>query len=270
MKKIIGILLISFLGFLGCSDNDTTNTVDQATPVAPFGIVETPTPTYEWTPVPWATKYRLLVQETNQDSTTQDTTETYIIDEWYTAGEADCTSEETLCIVTPEIEVIGKNEFKILACANEECGSWSDTLTFDFTATNTPRFTDHDDGTVTDNKTQLMWFKSANSSGPRNWNDAMFYGEEIYHAGYRDWQPPSLSEMKSLMDTRYQDCAVPLINPFTNIVCTYNDRNRNYWTSTVWRNGPEYYAWYVDFFYGRVDQTYKDDTYYVWPVRSVK
>ena len=62
MKKIIGILLIGLLSFLGCSDNDGTNTFrGKATPVAPWAIIETTTPTYEWTPVSGATKYRLVV-----------------------------------------------------------------------------------------------------------------------------------------------------------------------------------------------------------------
>ena len=70
MNKIIGILLIGFLSFLGCSDgNDGTTTVGKATPVAPWAIIETSTPTYEWTPALWATKYRLIVQDANEAST---------------------------------------------------------------------------------------------------------------------------------------------------------------------------------------------------------
>jgi hypothetical protein len=94
MKTFIGILLLGFLGFLGCSgSNDATSTLPstftgKAVPVAPWAIIETSTPTYEWTSVPGATRYRLLVQETNQAATMQDTNETYIIDEWYTAEES--------------------------------------------------------------------------------------------------------------------------------------------------------------------------------------
>lgn len=43
MKTIIGILLVGLLGFLGCSDSDDdTNTIGEATPVAPFGVTGTP------------------------------------------------------------------------------------------------------------------------------------------------------------------------------------------------------------------------------------
>ena len=126
MKKIVAIVLISFVGFLGCSDGDDgTTTVGEATPVAPFGIIETTTPIYEWTPVQGATKYRLLVQDTNQTSSIQDTNETAIIDEWYTSEEAGCASEESLCMVTPNIEVTGENTFQVQACTNIEMVKWS-------------------------------------------------------------------------------------------------------------------------------------------------
>ncbi len=36
-----------------------------------------------------------------------------------------------------------------------------------------PRFTDNDNGTVTDNQTGLIWLKEGNCFGARNWNDAL-------------------------------------------------------------------------------------------------
>ena len=232
MKKITGILMIGFLGFLGCSDNDDgKRTVGQATPVAPFGIVETPTPTYEWTPVSGVTKYRLVVQETNQADTTQDTTETYIIDEWYTAGEADCASEETLCMVTPDIEVIGEHKFKVLACANQECSLWSETLTFDFTATNAPRFTlNTPDTTFTDNSTHLQWPTDATSDGHDavTWNAAIQLCRNERLAGYNDWRLPTVSEFMSIMD-RHSPYPIPFVRGLP-VFRGYNDES--YWTST--------------------------------------
>ena len=121
MKAIISILLVGILGFLGCSDSDdTTRTVDQAIPVAPFGITDTMTPTYEWTPVPGATRYQLLVEDIG---------ETVTIEEWYTTEEVESAPEDGLCSVTPDITVWG-NTWKVLACAGEECGLWSDELQF--------------------------------------------------------------------------------------------------------------------------------------------
>jgi len=53
------MVLVSLLGFLGCggSDDGTSAGTGEAIPVAvaPFGITDTPTPTYEWIPVPGTT-----------------------------------------------------------------------------------------------------------------------------------------------------------------------------------------------------------------------
>jgi hypothetical protein len=37
------------------------------------------------------------------------------------------------------------------------------------------RYTDNDDGTVTDNNTGLIWLKNANAFGRQNWNIAQNY-----------------------------------------------------------------------------------------------
>ena len=261
MKSIIAILLISLLGLLGCSGSDDglSTFTGQANPVAPFGIIHTPTPTYEWTPVPWATKYRLMVQDTNQAS---DTSETAVIDEWYTAEESGCATEEGLCMVTPTAEVIGKNEFKVQACANTNCGQWSESLDFDFTAMNVPRFTDNDDGTVTDSKTNLMWSKDANLLGGTMYMDAVQKCDEypVYGlGGYHDWRLPSMPELKSLIDKSQSDPALPPGNPFINVQLYY------YWTTMV--SEPGYHnVVYMD--NGAQAFAYDWDELYVWPVRS--
>lgn len=227
MKKIIGIMLICFLGFLGCSGSDDgTTTVGKANPVAPYGIVETPTPPYEWTPVPGATKYRLVVQDTNEISTNANTNEAAIIDEWYTAEEADCTSEENLCKVTPEIEAIGQNAFKILACANEECGSWSEQLNFDFTPMDAPRFTDNGDGTVTDRATQSTWTKNSTINYPiSNWRTAIKTCDDMIYADASDWYLPNVYEIKRVLEAW-------LKNP--ELFRVFSGSNTQYWTNTIY------------------------------------
>ena len=37
----------------------------------------------------------------------------------------------------------------------------------------TPRFTDNNNGTVTDNLTGLIWMKNANAFGMKTWDDAL-------------------------------------------------------------------------------------------------
>jgi len=211
MKTIIGVLLVGLLGFLGCSDGGGgTTTVGEATPVAPFGVTDTPSPTYKWTPVPWATKYRLLVQ---------DKSETAVIEEWYTAEEGECASEDGLCMVTPDIEVYGTNMWKIQACTNEDCGLWSEDLQFNFlNAKRPPRFTDNGDGTVLDNDTGLVWTKSAAGKDGtlHTWPRTEQYCMTLATAG-GGWRTPLLSELYSLIDEDligYKSVAIPWGHPF--------------------------------------------------------
>jgi hypothetical protein len=268
MKTFISILLFGLLGFLGCSgSNDGTSTTStftgQATPVAPWAIIETPTPTYEWTPVSGATRYRLTVQDKNQDSTTQDTNETYIIDEWYTAEEAGCASEDGLCMVTPDIEVIGEHEFKVLACANQECGLWSETLNFELSEITVARFTDNGDGTVTDLKTMLMWFKDASVLNGYMYMEAVkactMYPIWSF-AGYKDWRLPSMPELMSLIDKSQSDPALPPGNPFVNV-------QERYW-STKELTGYENWHYIMNLDSGDWQFAYDyDEIVCGWPVR---
>ena len=229
MKRIISVLLVSLLCFSGCGDDSggTSAVTGQATPVAPFGIIDTLQPTYEWTPVPLATKYRLVVQETIEDSTTQDTIETYVIDEWFTAAEAGCDSEESLCIVTPEMELEGTYTWTVLACTDDDCGLWSDELEFTYPPPATPRFTDNGDGTVTDTHTDLMWTQNANLYGENDWWDATSYCGDLTLAGKSDWSLPYISELNSLIDETQVDPALPPDDPFTNVQSDF------YWSSTT-------------------------------------
>jgi len=268
MKTFIGILLVGLLGFLGCSgSNDGTstasNTVGEAIPVAPFGIIETSNPTYKWTPVPWATKYRLLVQDTNQTTTTRDTNETYIVDESYTAEEAGCELEDGFCEATPDAEIIGQNVFKVQACANDECGLWSELLKFDFSGINGPRFTDNGDDTVTDKNTKLMWSKNANLCGLKNWEDACSYCGGLTLANHSDWRLPPIHELWSLIDKHQFNPALPPGNPFMNV------KSDHYWSSTTDAEITSR-AWYV--YFGSGYEGFHDKSYYyfyVWCVRDI-
>ena len=266
MKKIVAIVLISFLGFLGCSGSDdatsTFNTFNgQTIPVEPFGIQNTMTPTYGWTPVQYATRYHLLVQEAIEGSNIQDTTETYVIDEWYTAEEAGCISEEDLCIVTPDIDVDGTFIWKVLACAGEECGTWSDDLQFSYPPPTTPRFTDNGDGTVTDNYTGLMWTQDANLYGENDWWDATSYCWDLTLANHSNWRLPNISELNSLIDETQEDPALPPDNPFTNVQSGF------YWSSITNAYLTDV-AWGVHFSNGSVGYGDKNDDNDVCCVRG--
>jgi len=256
VKRITGIFLVSLLCFSGCGDSGggTSAVTGEAVPVAPFGITDTTTPTYEWTPVPGATRYQLLVEDIG---------ETAIIEEWYTAEEGECESEDGLCSVTPEIEVTGTT-WKVLACAGEECGLWSETLNFEYAVMHAPRFTDNGDDTVTDNNTKLIWSKNANLCGWKNWKEARSYCAGLTLAGHSDWRLPIISEIRSIVDKNQFDPALPPGNPFMNV------QSYNYWSSTTADPCGPNCAWLVCMYNGLVYCDYKDtiDFRCVWPVRS--
>ena len=265
MKTFFCILVIGLLGFLGCSSsNDGTSTtanVGKAIPVEPFGIEDSMTPTYEWTSVQSATRYHLLVQETIEDSTMQDTNETYLIDEWYTTEEAGCTSEENLCMVAPDIDVDGAYTWKVMACAGDDCGLWSDDLGFSYPPPATPRFTDNGDGTVTDNYTALMWAQDANLYGENDWWDATSYCWDLTLASHSDWSLPYISELNSLIDEKQVNPALPPDNPFAKVQSDF------YWSSTA-DSFQTNYAWGVHLGDGSVGYGDKSYDNGVWCVRG--
>ena len=61
------------------------------------------------------------------------------------------------------------------------------------------RFVDHADGTVTDNRTGLMWATTDNGS-PINWPSALYYCQKYNAGGHTDWRMPTIAELASLYD----------------------------------------------------------------------
>ena len=131
-----------------------------------------------------------------------------------------------------------------------------------------PRFTDHGDGTVTDNMTGLMWTKNAENCGGAavDWKTAMDCIAAQYnwpcYAGYCDWVLPNVKQWLSLIDYGQELPALPLGHPFDNAFAGI------YWSST----SQVYETWNA---YGVVLQ--EGTVYlrhktleggYVWPVRG--
>jgi len=142
-----------------------------------------------------------------------------------------------------------------------------------------PRFTDNEDGTVTDNLTGLIWLKNANCFGYRNWWEAIADCNALANGqcGLADgssggeWRLPNLFELQSLLDMRYYHPALPntagtgqwtLGNPFTHLIV-----DDYYWSSTTTPYEPTY-AWYMYMGTGLVHDFEKGDVHYVWPVRG--
>ena len=82
----------------------------------------------------------------------------------------------------------------------------------------TPRFTDNNNGTVTDNLTKLIWTKNANAFGTKKWDDALSAANSLASgtipgltdgskAG--DWRLPNVRELQSLIDYEFYSPALP-------------------------------------------------------------
>lgn len=133
-----------------------------------------------------------------------------------------------------------------------------------------PRFTDNDDGTVTDNLTGLIWLKDAKCYPLQLWMDALANAKTL-RSGLRgltdgsvagNWRLPNILELESLVDISHAYPALPSGHPFTNVQST------GYWSSTT----NAFYvirARYVYMPNGGINGAAKaSDLHYVWPVRG--
>lgn len=155
----------------------------------------------------------------------------------------------------------------------------------------TPRYTDHGDGTVSDNLTNLIWLKNAfcsGVSGGSSWSDALAYvvqlnqsgmmnsndcGDQSLGGGHQtDWRLPNIRELQSLLDYgAYQSPYISAGHPFVNL-----QEDRAYWSSTnygsMWDADLNVYllddALRVNFSDAVTDGTSKDGLQHVWAVRN--
>jgi hypothetical protein len=142
----------------------------------------------------------------------------------------------------------------------------------------TPRFVDNANGTVTDQKTGLIWLKNANAFGGRSWEQALTDCNTLTNGMYGltdgsvagDWRLPNIEELRSLTAFQYSNPALTDTpgtgqwtegQPFTSV------QSGLYWSSTT-EAGRSDYAWYVLLSGGQMYPDHKSHTYYVWPVRD--
>ena len=125
-----------------------------------------------------------------------------------------------------------------------------------------PSFTDNSNGTITDNRTGLMWVKDGLSApgadSGLSWEDAGKYCQDLTFAAYTDWYLPNVRELMSIVN--YQN-----INPTidTGYFTTWNGP---YWTSTTYMSGTGS-AWKVYFNDGSVVATPKANGNFIRCVR---
>ena len=108
--------------------------------------------------------------------------------------------------------------------------------------TETPRFIDNGDGTVTDTKLGLMWSKATITEADVTQHQAEDLCRELRLAEHADWRLPTVEELFALADrSRY--------NPAIDTEAFPDTSSDWYWTSTItaWSSSL---AWFVSFDYG--------------------
>jgi hypothetical protein len=108
-----------------------------------------------------------------------------------------------------------------------------------------PDFTNNNDGTVTDNNTNLMWQREDNNSRVP-WEQAIMYCENLVLEDYSDWRLANVKELFSIVDnTRWGPAIDSTYFPGTEITGAY-------WSSTANASDARY-AWAVHFNPGQVN-----------------
>ena len=139
---------------------------------------------------------------------------------------------------------LGFNSMLYANCKSYITDEWQDS-----------RYTDHSNGTVSDNNTKLIWKKCSQgqtwSSGANtctgsttsmNWKEALEEAQSEYFASYKDWRVPNIKELNSLVSLR---CYTPSINASV----FPNTPSSSFWSSSPF-SGTSSYSWYVSFGYG--------------------
>ncbi len=130
---------------------------------------------------------------------------------------------------------------------------------------------DNGDGTITDTATGLMWKKclegvsgsncDSGFAGSFTWQTALQQPGVINVSGFathHDWRLPNIKELTSIVE---EQCFIPAINL---------TRFPNMPSSVVWSASPGApdAAWFVNFYYGYMDNYWRNNDFQVLLVRG--
>ncbi|MFC3033564.1 DUF1566 domain-containing protein [Pseudoalteromonas fenneropenaei] len=137
------------------------------------------------------------------------------------------------------------------------------------------RFTTHDDGTVSDNLTGLMWQRcnygesynastqSCDGQATRvNWQQALQASENFRLAGHDDWHVPNIKALASIVE---HQCVLPAVNESVFA----GAKNDNYWSNTGDLVRQDH-AWVYQFADGKNNLKVKTSDLYLRLVRFAK
>ncbi|OPL14376.1 MAG: hypothetical protein AVO38_02030 [delta proteobacterium ML8_D] len=121
----------------------------------------------------------------------------------------------------------------------------------------TPRFSDNEDGTFTDNLTGLVWLKDVSCYPRSSWQQALDTVKTLESGSCSltdgssrgDWRLPSVKELQSLVDFSSYNYSIDESAPFTS-------GGYQIWSSTTVQSAPEH-AWYLSFGDGATLQDFR-------------
>lgn len=119
-------------------------------------------------------------------------------------------------------------------------------------------YKDNANGTVTDNRTNLIWQQT--DVADKTWDEAITYCEALTLAGASDWRLPNIKELTSINDESR-------VQPSLNATAFPNAASALSWASTTQVNQTTR-AWTVDFTLGISSQNAKTDKLRVRCVRG--
>ncbi len=138
------------------------------------------------------------------------------------------------------------------------------------TSTPVSRFTNNNDGTITDSISGLTWKRCSEglsgtlceSGTPATftWQEALQAGTASTFAGKKDWRLPNIKELASIVE---RQCTMPAIN---EIVFPATP-TMSFWSSTPYDANPGF-AWNIYFPYGISDGNSKEYKFFVRLVRG--
>lgn len=132
-------------------------------------------------------------------------------------------------------------------------------------------FTENGDGTVTDNRSGLIWLKEANAFGRVDWDNAIQSAETLADGSHGlqdgsvagDWRLPSREELRDLAYNHREHPELPDGHPFNSV------QTGNYWSKEPHGEDP-LRAWVVYINRNRINCTRKTGNYFAWPVRMAR
>ena len=116
---------------------------------------------------------------------------------------------------------------------------------------NPPSFTDNGNGTVTDDKSGLIWQKVEDNIF-RKWNDASNYCADLSLGGFDDWRLPTFQELKSILSFKNSSNFIDS-QLFTNVFLGF------FWSSTIYQdpdgNDMRWILYYFDGEFAQAETT---------------